>query len=931
MRIIQVVFAVAICITSLHGQADSLTLYFEKGLDLKKQGRHNEAISNLEHAVTFSGADSLKAAAHHQLGNLHYRNSHYQEAIHNWEKAITHRTNYLTYNHVDIIKTYINVGTAENILSHKKRSHKALSRALDLLNSQKTEDVFRKANVYAALGGLEKNELNLSLASDYLLEAYRLYTRCERDIQWRKVNTCTDLFDTYKLLQKPKEALVWADKAMKEVQQINASEASLDIYLANAYSNRGIAYKQTDQFEKAEADYLMALALNKRLAGRADYLGIVLNNLIALYSQMENTEQAEEMVHQAKTIFIQQNQPQLLANTLIEEAKFRHNQTDYLAAIDAYEEARQLLSTDMDQQLSELVRTAVNETTIVDLVTGQLKSKVALYRLTKENNILIELDSQIRELTSIIDEISLGMYDLESKLEFSGLVNDFFDVAVEIKYLSYTAEKDVAIAEYAWELMDNAKSRSIFDKLRLDQASLHSKGLSTIYNSRKTLQDHIFQLQTRLTLSQNLKQNLKDSIMDLQSRSTKLDLKIDSLLQEDQVWRIDQDQRQASLQSSQTLHMQYHMATDSSYLICKYRGSIQFYKLGSSKNLKNQLQQFIEVTRQTSSDVSQYSRIAGAAFISLFPIEFRTDIPKSIIVIPDHIISKIPFGAMVVSESLQDISFSQVDYLINHSDVSYASSHSILDYQSKHYSDSEPKTIGYAIDYTDFPVGQYSQLVHSIAELQSLQPSTALKTFSQQAATNSSFFEEAENATLIHLSLHGISDASDPALSYLQFYPKDAEDDGKLFIKDIYHKGIDPELIVLSSCRSGDGYLSEAEGSISFAHAFSYSNAQSVVVNLWDSASNSSFELIQGFYKNLFRGLSKSKSLQLTKIDYFNQVKAQELAHPFYWATLVMYGDPSSIELGPSSANSYLMWIIAFILLISFYFISRMRRAASSA
>ncbi len=930
MRITQAFFAIAICMSSLQGQNDSLTFYFNQGLNQIEKGLKSEARFSLEQAVLFTGADSITAAAHHQLGNLNYGSKQYQQAIDHWGMAIRHRKNYLQLNHVDIVKTYINIGTAENILGNTNRSHEALSTALALLNSQETEDVFRKANVYAAIGSLEKNELNLSLALDYLQEAYRLYALCDRDIKWRQVNTCTDLFDTYKLLKKPKEALLWANRTMEEVSQISPTNQGHDIYLANAYSNRGIAYKLNEQYETAEADYLMALNVNKRSPERTDYLGVALNNLIALYSKMDDIEKAEAMIHQAKAIFIQQNQPQLLVNTLIEEAKFRYDQTDYSGAIDSYVEARQIVSHDLDKQLSELARSAVNETTIVELVTGQLKSKVALYRLTKEKNILDGVDSQIHELANIIDEISLGMSDLESKLEFSSLVNDFFDVAVAIKYLRYKEAADASIAEDAWKLMDKAKSRSIFDKLRLDQVSENSKHLSSIYQKRKTLQDQIFQYQIRLSSNLQSKQNLVDTIMDLQAISSQLDLQIDSLIQSEQVWQIDEDKNDIIHQSPNTLFMQYHLAKDSSYLIYKYKNDIKFHNLGGTSALENQLLQFVEATRQPSSDITQYSKIALTAFKTLFPLAYRAQIPKSIIIFPDRLIGKIPFEATLVNNYSQENSFANLDYLINHTDISYGSSHSILNYQMKHNRDNKQKAIGYAIDYAVFPVGQYSQLVHSIAELQSLKSESKLKTFENQEATDNSFFDEAENASLIHLSLHGITDATNPALSYLQFYPKDAEDDGKLYIKDIYHKDIDPELIVLSSCSSGDGYLSEAEGSISFAHAFSYSNAQSIVLNLWDSASYSSFELIQGFYNNLFRGISKSESLQQTKIDYLHGIKAQELAHPFYWATLVIYGDPRLIEREHSFSNLNLIWILALIFLICVYFISLRRREASS-
>jgi CHAT domain-containing protein len=47
------------------------------------------------------------------------------------------------------------------------------------------------------------------------------------------------------------------------------------------------------------------------------------------------------------------------------------------------------------------------------------------------------------------------------------------------------------------------------------------------------------------------------------------------------------------------------------------------------------------------------------------------------------------------------------------------------------------------------------------------------------------------------------------------------------------------------------------------------------------------------FYRNLFKGHTVGKALQLTKIRMLNSA----WAHPFYWAGFILNGDPSVVSM----------------------------------
>ena len=53
--------------------------------------------------------------------------------------------------------------------------------------------------------------------------------------------------------------------------------------------------------------------------------------------------------------------------------------------------------------------------------------------------------------------------------------------------------------------------------------------------------------------------------------------------------------------------------------------------------------------------------------------------------------------------------------------------------------------------------------------------------------------------------------------------------------------------------------------------------------------------IMESFYNELSKGLSKDKALQKAKLNYIKKNKGLK-AHPFYWAAFIGIGDMSKIE-----------------------------------
>lgn len=112
------------------------------------------------------------------------------------------------------------------------------------------------------------------------------------------------------------------------------------------------------------------------------------------------------------------------------------------------------------------------------------------------------------------------------------------------------------------------------------------------------------------------------------------------------------------------------------------------------------------------------------------------------------------------------------------------------------------------------------------------------------------------------------------------------QDDGFLTMSEVLELSLDADMVVLSACSTGKGRMIEGEGVASFARAFQHAGARSVVVSLWEVASEPAVEYMKKFYGYLKAGKSKGEALRLAR----NEMKAK-YPNPLYWSVFILHGE----------------------------------------
>lgn len=275
-----------------------------------------------------------------------------------------------------------------------------------------------------------------------------------------------------------------------------------------------------------------------------------------------------------------------------------------------------------------------------------------------------------------------------------------------------------------------------------------------------------------------------------------------------------------------------------------------------------------------------------------------------IIIVPDGLLYYFPFEILVTRYSSNSLR-----YLVESHPISYSISASLLNPALQRHNGSSRGIL--AIGNPDLgglegrSVSLFKPDVRRRLEplpFAKLEAETVARRFSRRMvlagreATEKRFKGTAGSFQIIHLAAHNIADDRQPMYSrMLLAHSSGEEDDGLLQTYEIYNLRLQADLVVLSGCDTGLGRLSQGEGLIGMTRAFFYAGTPSLVASLWPVNDRSTARLMDEFYQNLERGVSRAKALQLAKISLIRSAGWEK--DPFYWGAFVLMGDWRPVEI----------------------------------
>ena len=173
------------------------------------------------------------------------------------------------------------------------------------------------------------------------------------------------------------------------------------------------------------------------------------------------------------------------------------------------------------------------------------------------------------------------------------------------------------------------------------------------------------------------------------------------------------------------------------------------------------------------------------------------------------------------------------------------------------------------------------------------------ETLSGSQATRAAILNKIRETPLLHFATHGFwadpesADASEAFRSagVALSLANSGSPESLLRAEDILHLDLSRvQLIALSACESGQGRPVEGQGMIGFQTAFMAAGARSLLLSLWSVPDEATSQLMQGFYKALWRtpSISESEALRQAQEHLRSDPK---FVDPLNWAAWVLVGD----------------------------------------
>lgn len=892
---------------------DSLQIYQLRGDKAKAANEYRNAIIQYNYAIrvasTSGASDSIIAAIHHQSGLCHFFTEAYPDAITHWNKSIHHKQTYLPEAHIEIVKPQINVASGYMELLRIKEARKALQEALSLLLSSDHENQYHLSRIYQKLGVVENMDGNPSIALDYLLQAFKIREVLFQDDQSRLTEIAIEIFDVYKTLEQYDQMLLWSNKALDFIEQSNDKDRWYLRDKAHILNNRGIAFTCLHQLENAEKSIMASLQINQSI-NNSEFIAINYSNLIEIYSERRQYDKAITYISKAKKIFSDDFRSYLPELYLFEGDVHRQNNT-YDTAIISYQKGLDLLvfnrsldSLHLNPNLEDVI--LGSDRVFLELLYKKARSLFSRYLDVKTKADLDMAFATCQSLYALIQKKREQYSDFELNQFISVQSKLYYSLGIDILYEFYLNNPHKQVLDDFIMLNHQSKAALLYNVMTKNIRESDDPLLDRLHRKEQKC------IGKKIALEIELWTEDKPSVdSDSQFLAIKADLhqvrdSIRALTILDRTDVLETTLGLATIQESlvqeNELILEYFIGKEKVYLFSISKKSMSAHMIGSSFQLMSEIETYLNVVRQYDVKPEVYGPIALQLCHTLIPKEIRLNEGiKNLRIIADGAIAFIPFDALLSEFDPKD-DYRNMEYLLHKYSIAYATSTPVLFAQNqKRGINDQNQFIGFASDFRR-SVDEVN-MQEAVRELEAIHKLTGGTSILNEYANKQIFLASVEDYQMVHLSLHGVTDTAQAMLSYIQFdYQDSMALDNRLYANQIYDLNIQAAMIVLSACETGRGQVVEGEGVMSLAHAFAYAGAQSIGMSLWQMPANSTAELLPEFYSKIVDQQSKTEALHYAKLKYLHGVKASELAHPFYWASLIIYGNQNALQISDTNA-----------------------------
>jgi len=675
----------------------------------------------------------------------------------------------------------------------------------------------------------------------------------------------------------------------KALKYFNKSEAvdSANEQLFNIYLNKGHAYDGLGDYNKAIEFYEKAY---KKTDEDNEKLFKVYNNLSVAYRKIGDYKIAQKYVR--KGIKLNDSKSKSGRYNNLGDIFFNENQLDSAlyyhkkAVITEAPEFEKLLK---DTRIPDEEITHSGDKLDVLIYLSSFAHTLYKSKQKKEAHKVYQLCQ--KQINTILKYVSSP----ESKLELIQKSDELFNHAINVAY-------ETGEYETAFIFSEQRKAVMLLDNLQQIDKQRYSDVPSELLDSllilqRKIADKNCDRCKTQLSeLKTSMRKYPKYEVFNTQD--------------------VDIAKIKSELVGDNSVLIEFFVGDDAIYVF-KVHDTIDAHKVDRIE--LDTLIRGLDDVMSADMNRIRYKDYAIKIYNHVFA-EFLKDVPEGIqlIIIPDGILYKTPFDALLVTEPQgYYYDLESMDYLIEHYPITYGYSANVLLQNNKSTSKSNDKSNTMLALAPEFLGGILPKLKENIAEAQE-----SIKHFDgkvDDGTDKSTFLDQARIADYLLLATHASASVADNLKS--KIFLSDQE---YILMNDIQYEKFQAKMVVLSACETGKGKNEIGEGVLSFARGFAYAGVPSVTMNLWKTDDETSSKIIPRYFKYIKKGYSKPEALRKAKLDY---IETEPNSSPNKWASLAHIGNPQATF---NTCNFNLWWLIIVIILVASLWFLKNRRVFSA-
>ncbi len=732
--------------------------------------------------------------------------------------------------------------------------------------------------------------------------------------------------------------------------------------IAQSLNNLGVAGKMQGNYDTAMYYFEKSLAIKRRLNDK-ELIASSLNNMGEIEASRGNNEKALQYFEESLSFRREINDRYGLAKTY-------SSMSEFMADIDNHSRALRYLQTALTILIPSFADTSLYANPryfsweIDHNVITLLQKKADILRtLYKKNNsdtaMLRRCFDTHAIIIDFIEQIRKGYEDEKSKLYLASNYRSMYSDAITLAVEMFTVTFQDIYKARAFEFAELGKARVLLDLITENDAKISLKIPDSLIVKESSLKKDIALLQ-KYGYDEKENPMIADSVQKLIFDKKRQLRNFEDFTEENYPEYVNLKYKPvkptiAEVQNkltSEQLYIQYHVADT----------ILQIFILTTSSNniitveLKPDFNESIEKFRTfftnglnagpgtVNPDFCYASFRLYDYLVKPVVTYFRK---KELIIIPDGQLFYIPFEVLLTTppDSLAK-GYSQLPYLVREYPVTYSYSASMFlkSFETGH-NPVEHKVAVFARSFKrqsytysaqhftkaatrNDRLSELPGVTDEVNQILKIVPGDA---FIDSLATEFMFKNLAGKYLGLHIATHGIIDNEHPMYSKLLFAADSLHnEDGDLYVWELFNMEMSAEMAVLSACNTGFGKLHTGEGVMTLARGFMFAGVPSLLISLWDVNDESTAAITAKYYFYLKEGDSKHVALQKAKIDYLASGD-DILSNPYFWGGFVHLGNTNAVSFeNPVKKRLTIAGFILAGLMVAYFCFKMFRKIRST-